>query len=187
MISRGSKLVATAILALTALFSDAMAESGNIYQSILAEPGAKTDEVNTEQLRNILGDKSAIVVDTRSRAEFVAGHIPGASGLDGDPSAYTSLIERLVNGDKGKALVLYCNGPFCQASKRLADQLITLGFSNVRRYQLGMPVWRALGGLTDIELEGITRCKIQVRDRQGKDQRCAQKQDGRQVAPSDEP
>jgi rhodanese-related sulfurtransferase len=27
----------------------------------------------------------------------------------------------------------------------------------VRRYQLGMPVWRALGGPTEIELEGILR------------------------------
>jgi rhodanese-related sulfurtransferase len=25
----------------------------------------------------------------------------------------------------------------------------------VRRYQLGIPVWRALGGLTEIELEGV--------------------------------
>lgn len=31
------------------------------------------------------------------------------------------------------------------------------GFTNVRRYQLGMPVWRALGGPTEIELDGILR------------------------------
>jgi rhodanese-related sulfurtransferase len=134
-----------------------MGESSNIYQSVLAEPDAKTGQVSTEQLQNILVNKSAVVVDTRSRAEFVAGHIPGASGLNGDPSGYTSLIEHLVSGDKRKALVLYCNGPFCQASKRLADQLIGAGYSNVRRYQLGMPIWRALGGLTEIELEGVTR------------------------------
>jgi hypothetical protein len=28
-------------------------------------------------------------------------------------------------------------------------------FTNVRRYQLGIPVWRALGGLTQIELEAV--------------------------------
>jgi rhodanese-related sulfurtransferase len=27
----------------------------------------------------------------------------------------------------------------------------------VRRYQLGMPIWRALGGPTEIELEGVVR------------------------------
>ena len=29
------------------------------------------------------------------------------------------------------------------------------GFTNVRRYQLGIPVWRALGGLTEIEPDGL--------------------------------
>ena len=53
--------------------------------------------------------------------------------------------------------MLYCNGPFCQASRRLADQLVDAGFTNVRRYQLGMPIWRALGGPTAIEVEGIAR------------------------------
>jgi rhodanese-related sulfurtransferase len=35
--------------------------------------------------------------------------------------------------------------------------LVAAGFTNVRRYQLGMPVWRALGGPTEIELDGILR------------------------------
>jgi rhodanese-related sulfurtransferase len=54
-------------------------------------------------------------------------------------------------------LVLYCNGPFCQASRRLSEQLVAAGFSNVRRYQLGIPIWRALGGPTEVELEGVLR------------------------------
>jgi rhodanese-related sulfurtransferase len=45
----------------------------------------------------------------------------------------------------------------CQASKQLADQLVAAGFTNVRRYQLGMPISRALGGPTVIELEGVVR------------------------------
>ena len=61
------------------------------------------------------------------------------------------------NGNKSAALVLYCNGPFCQASRRLAEQLLAAGFTNVSRYQLGIPVWRALGGPTAIEIGGITR------------------------------
>jgi len=35
--------------------------------------------------------------------------------------------------------------------------LVAAGFSNVRRYQLGIPIWRALGGPTEVELEGILR------------------------------
>ena len=29
------------------------------------------------------------------------------------------------------------------------------GYTNVRRYQLGIPVWRALVGVTEIELAGL--------------------------------
>jgi rhodanese-related sulfurtransferase len=50
---------------------------------------------------------------------------------------------------------LYCNGPFCGKSKRLATDLLASGYKNVRRYQLGMPVWRALVGISQIELDGI--------------------------------
>ena len=105
----------------------------------------------------MLVDGSAILLDTRTRAEYVAGHIPGARNVEGPPSAAVTAVEQLANGDKGKALVLYCNGPFCQASRRLSDQLVAAGFTNVRRYQLGIPIWRALGGPTEIELEGVLR------------------------------
>jgi RNA polymerase sigma factor (sigma-70 family) len=133
----------------------AVAEGASIFQATLAEANQKTDEVSTEQLRQILTDDSGTVVDTRTRLEFEAGHIPGARNLDGSPSEHVAVVERLMHSDKGKALVLYCNGPYCQASRRLADQLVAAGFTNVRRYQLGIPIWRALGGPTAIELGGI--------------------------------
>jgi rhodanese-related sulfurtransferase len=142
----------------------ASAQGDNIYQATLAEPNQKTQEVSTEQVRRILADGSAIVVDTRKRSEYVAGHIPGARNVDVPPSMSVAEVERsvaeverLVSGDKSKALVLYCNGPFCQATRRLSEELVAAGFTNVRRYQLGIPIWRALGGPTEIELEGILR------------------------------
>jgi rhodanese-related sulfurtransferase len=139
----------------------ASAQGGNIYQATLAEPNQKTGEVSTEQVRRILADGSAIVLDSRKRSEYVAGHIPGARNVkpspDAPPSEWVAAVEHLVGGDKSKALVLYCNGPFCQASRRLSEQLVAAGFTNVRQYQLGIPIWRALGGPTEIELEGILR------------------------------
>jgi rhodanese-related sulfurtransferase len=108
-------------------------------------------------MRRILVDKSAIVLDSRPRAEFDAGHIPGAQPLDGPASTHVATAERLAGGDKSRRLVLYCNGPYCGASKRVAAQLVAAGFTGVQRYQLGMPIWRALGGPTEIELDGIVR------------------------------
>lgn len=135
----------------------ANAQGGSIYQATMAESNEKTQEVSTEQVRRILADGSAIILDSRKHSEYVAGHIPGARNIDAPPSEYVAAVERLVGGDKGKALVLYCNGPFCQASKRISEQLVAGGFTNVRRYQVGIPIWRAVGGPTEIELEGILR------------------------------
>ena len=135
---------------------------GNIFQATLGESGQRTAEVSTEQLRGILADKNTLVVDARPFREFAISHIPGAVNVAAKPgvpiSAYVSdvaEIGRLVEGKKETPLVLYCNGPYCGKSKRLAEELLAAGYTNVRRYQLGIPVWRALGGLTEIEPDGL--------------------------------
>jgi len=71
---------------------------------------------------------------------------------------YVSDVEevgRLVSGQKDRPLVLYCNGPYCGKSARLSEELLAAGHTNVRRYQLGIPVWRALGNVTAIEAEAL--------------------------------
>lgn len=151
-----ARLAASALIA-AALTGTIRADTVGILHATLAERDQKTLEISTDELRRILQDGSATVLDTRSRAEFDAGHIPGARNLDVPSSEQVAAVERLVDRDKAKALVLYCNGPFCQASRRIGEQLAAAGFSNVRRYQLGIPVWRALGGPTAIELSGIQR------------------------------
>jgi rhodanese-related sulfurtransferase len=144
-----------------AVIEAAIAQGNTIDQATIGEPNQKTPEVSTGDVRRILADGSAIVLDSRKRSEYVAGHIAGAQNVApqaGTPqSNYVAAVEHLVGGDKSKALVLYCNGPHCQASRQLSDQLVAAGFTNVRRYQLGIPVWRALSGPVEIELEGIVR------------------------------
>jgi rhodanese-related sulfurtransferase len=161
IVRKGVVGLGVAVMVTLAVVGMASAQGGSIYQATLAEPNQKTGEVSTEEVRRILADGSAIVLDARKRAEYVAGHIPGARTVapspDAPPAEYIAAVERLVGGDKSKALVLYCNGPFCQQSRRLSEQLVATGFTNVRRYQLGIPIWRALGGPTEVELEGILR------------------------------
>ena len=143
--------------AMPLMASAAIAQTATIYAATIGETDQKTPEVSTGQMRQILADSSVIVLDTRPPAEFANGHIPGAQNLQVAPKEAVAAIEKLVGGDKGRALVLYCNGPFCQASRRVSDQLVAAGFTNVRRYQLGMPIWRALGGPTEIAIEGVDR------------------------------
>ena len=155
----GTGAVAVAIGTLAA--GEVAIAQGNISQATLTEPDQKTEEVSTEDVRRFLADGSAIVLDSRKHSEYVAGHIAGARNVtpaaEAAPGAYVTAVERLVHGNKSQALVLYCNGPHCQASRQLSEQLVAAGFTNVRRYQLGIPFWRAFSGPIEIELEGILR------------------------------
>ena len=153
--------IALAAAVLLALPQVASAEQSNIQTATLGQ-NQKTAEVSTEELRRILVDGSATVFDARPFMEFASGHIPGAVNVSAKAGMPMSLyvsdvaeIERVLHGDKGAAIVLYCNGPFCGKSSRLAEELIQAGFTNIRRYQLGAPVWRALGGVMQIEPAGF--------------------------------
>jgi len=162
--TRAASFVVSVTLGFTVVASLAMAQSGtSIFQGTLLEPNQKTLEVSTEELRKILADRQSLALDARPFMEYAVSHIPGALNVSAKPGVPMSLyvsdvkeIERLVGGDKMKSLVLYCNGPYCGKSKRLSEELLGAGFTSVRRYQLGIPVWRALGGLTQIEIEGVT-------------------------------
>jgi len=136
--------------------------STSIFQATLAESNQGTGEVSTDELQRILRDRSATVFDARPPREYAISHIPGAINVVGKlglpASQYVAdaaEIERVLAANKSAAVVLYCSGPFCGRSKRLSEELVKAGFTNVRRYQVGIPVWRALGGPTQIELEGI--------------------------------
>jgi len=136
----------------------------SIGDAVLGDSGQPTTEISTAELTRILAESAATVLDARPRAEFAAGHIPGARNVAPKPgvppSAYVSdvaEIGRLLHQDRAAPIVLYCNGPHCGKSKRLAVELLSAGYRNVRRYQLGIPVWRALGGVCQIELDGLRR------------------------------
>jgi rhodanese-related sulfurtransferase len=160
LMRRSAAAIAAALVTLAAI-TTAAAQGGDVFHATLGETSQKTAEVSTEDLRRILADGSAVVLDSRKRAEYVAGHIAGAKNValaaDAPPPDYAAAVAQLLGGVRSKPLVLYCNGPHCQASRQLGDQLLAAGFTDVRRYQLGIPMWRTLSGPVEIELEGILR------------------------------
>ena len=134
----------------------------SVFQAVVGENAPKTPEISTEELKSLLASGTVLLLDTRPHLEWAISHIPGALNVAPKPgmpmSQYTSDVAevgRLVGGDKARPLILYCNGPFCGKSKRVSDDLLAAGYTNVRRYQLGAPVWRALGGVMVTELAGV--------------------------------
>jgi rhodanese-related sulfurtransferase len=152
------------LLALAVVSNGSLAQAqstvATIFSTTLMEANQKTAEVSTQELQRVLTDGGALVFDARPPMEYATSHIPGPRNVGQKPgtpiSEYISdaaEIERQVP-DKNAALILYCNGPFCGKSERLSEDLLAAGHTNVRRYQLGAPTWRALVGTMEIELDG---------------------------------
>ena len=141
------------LAAIAGLLAAAGASAQSVFEATVPEAAPKTQDISTAELRRILRDGSATLFDARPPREFAISHIPGAVNVAPRPGMpphrYVSdvaEIGRLLNGDRSRALLLYCNGPTCGKSRRLAAELAAAGYASVRRYQLGAPGWRLLGG-----------------------------------------
>ncbi len=162
---RGNTGCVTSVAISIAFFLLVAAEpvySQDIYDGVLVETNVRTPNISTEELQGILKDHAATVVDVRTFAEYALSHIPGAVNVAGKSGStrgeFTSdahEIGRLVDDIKSAPIVIYCGGPYCGKARRVAADLVALGYTHVRRYQLGIPVWRALGGVTEVELQGV--------------------------------
>ena len=130
----------------------------NIFQARLGEqtPGA---DISTQRLQQILASGEMPVFDVRFPLEYAISHIPGAINIPPENNTSTDQEVRVLGQyvRSGQDFVLTCNGPFCGKSKRVTTALIQAGYSesNIYRYQLGLPVWRALGNTVQTDFEGF--------------------------------
>jgi rhodanese-related sulfurtransferase len=122
-----------------------------ITDAIIGEADPVTPEISTAELKRALAEGKTPVLDVRSAQEYAIAHIPGSV------NHYEKELEQITAAypDRSSALILYCNGPFCGKSKRLSEELKKQGYTGVRRYQLGLPVWRALGNTVQTDLPGV--------------------------------
>ena len=141
-------------------------DSPSVFDGVLSNTGASS-EISTAQLKAALIDTNAIILDARPYEEYAVSHVPGARAVPAKPGTTPALyvgdaaeVGKSIP-DKTQPLILYCNGLFCGRSERLADDLIKLGYQNVRRYQLGAPGWRALGGVMQVEKPALLRLLVQ--------------------------
>ncbi|HCU50472.1 MAG TPA: sulfurtransferase [Micromonosporaceae bacterium] len=91
-------------------------------------------------------------------AAIQAGHVTVVDALGGDYYAQQHLpgalplveadVDRLAPSllpDKGAAIVTYCSSPSCPNSQQVANRLVALGYTNVRKYREGIQDWVEAG------------------------------------------
>lgn len=108
-------------------------------------------EISTEELKQILLAGKISVIDVRPEKEFAVSHIPGSVNI------FETDIEQMmkVSSDKSSGPVLYCNGPYCHKTSRVAEKLSKKGYTNTKKYQHGLPVWRAFGNTAETSISGF--------------------------------
>lgn len=111
------------------------------------------------------GDRSLLVVDTRSEKQYASGTIPGSINVFGDllmeqRGANPITIEEILttrfgvknSGDgfdfsKARTLVVYCYGIWCGQAIRTMNALTSLGYpeDRLKWYRGGMQAWESVG------------------------------------------
>jgi rhodanese-related sulfurtransferase len=104
-----------------------------------------TPLISRDELAAALGSVTA--VETLGPMYYEAEHLPGAINI---PHTEVDALAASLLPDKGAAIVTYCSNPQCQNSEIAARRLISLGYTNVRKYAEGKDDWRAAG----LPLEG---------------------------------
>ncbi len=97
------------------------------------------------------GDPGFVLLDSRSREAWDAGHVPGAVHLPGREVAARAGTEL----DRSVPVVTHCWGPGCNGATRAALALALLGF-RVREMLGGFEYW-AREGLPVATAGGVTR------------------------------
>lgn len=96
----------------------------------------------------------ATYVDTRTDAEFKAGHVPGSvlvpyvekSAKDADFDAAQDKFDLAKLGnDRDALLVFACNGPECWKSFKASSAAVKAGYRKVHWFRGGFPEWRSSG------------------------------------------
>ena len=97
------------------------------------------EPVGRDELRRLVHEGLVTVLDARPRAEYEAGHIPGALSV---PVA--ELERRLSEIPRDQEVIAYCRGPYCVYSLEAVTLLRERGY-RARRAEDGLPEWRRDG------------------------------------------
>ena len=115
------------------------ADAAMALRHFAAKLAHETDpsDVYVDQQKGVQG---FVVVDTRSRDSFAAGHVPGSINLP----YRTISLETTSRIPKDTLVIAYCTGPACNASTKGAARFAALGY-RVKEMIGGIEGWMAEG------------------------------------------
>jgi len=98
-------------------------------------------DVSLSDLKNLVAQKKATIIDVNSSESFQKNHIPGAIHYSSNQSHF----EKMLPEKKDTLIIAYCGGPSCTAWKKAAEQACQLGYTQVKHFKGGLKEWTSAG------------------------------------------
>ena len=98
--------------------------------------------ITREELHEEIAAGTVVVVETLGAGYYDSAHLPGAINI---PHTQVRELAPKLLRDKQAAIVTYCSNTACANSEAAANELIALGYSNVRKYAEGKQDWTEAG------------------------------------------
>ncbi len=98
--------------------------------------------ISRQQLRKDMETGDVTVVETLGEIYFAEGHLPGAVNI---PHTQVRELAPTMLPDLDSPIVTYCSNTACRNSEIAANQLLSLGYTNVRKYAEGKQDWTEAG------------------------------------------
>jgi phage shock protein E len=117
----------------------AMTDSSTAFLRLANQARSQIVEVTTRELYR--AKPLPVIIDVREADEYAQGHIPGAKPLS------RGILEQKVGQlipDFSTAIVVYCSGG--ERGALAADNLLKMGYQNVRSLKGGLQNWLESGG-----------------------------------------
>lgn len=98
--------------------------------------------ISREELKQAIDAGTVTVVETLRDEHFAQGHLPGAIHIH-----FEQIADRApeVLPHRDAAIVTYCSNTACRNSEIAANQLVAMGYTNVRKYAEGKQDWQEAG------------------------------------------
>jgi rhodanese-related sulfurtransferase len=101
-----------------------------------------TPQISRDELKSAVDADAVTVVETLRAEHFADGHIPGAIHIHFEAIADEAPA---LLPDRDAAIVTYCSNTACRNSDIAANKLLSMGYTNVRKYAEGKDDWAEAG------------------------------------------
>lgn len=98
--------------------------------------------ITRDELRAAIDAGAVVVVETLGPMYYDSGQLPGAINL---PHTEVDALAETLLPDKDAAIVTYCSNTACRNSAIVQAQLLSRGYTDVRKYAEGKDDWREAG------------------------------------------